>query len=421
MCTMAMTMSAENTDISGMENVVYIEPCTAEVGSVYTLSVKMKNSVEAEGFGFDLVLPEGITVALNEYGDPIAELSTERTNLNNTNHFDADFKLDGSLNIQAYSSKGRAISGNDGEVALITIQIDEDIELGTYSIQLTNIAISDFNSTTYTVDLVETSIEIVGSSGPTILDETSLVVPEETTTPVDIKVLRTIKAGEWSTICLPFAMTGEEVTAAFGDDVQLADFIDYEVEEDEEENIVKINVNFENLDPTDGMEANYPYLIKINKTEDITEFTANAVIEPDEENAVVEYDNGRTGRNRKVYGTFKGTFHAGTVVPENCLFLNGNNFWYSKGLTTMKAFRAYFLFVEVLTSIEDAKSRIAFSFESNSGTTTGVSEIENGRLKTEDSVYDLTGRRVKSSILNSQSSIQKKGVYVKNGKKVVIR
>ena len=156
--------------------------------------------------------------------------------------------------------------------------------------------ISDVNSTTYTVDLVETSIEIVGSSGPTILDETSLVVPEETTTPVDIKVLRTIKAGEWSTICLPFAMTGEEVTAAFGDDVQLADFIDYEVEEDEEENIVKINVNFENLDPTDGMEANYPYLIKINKTEDITEFTANAVIEPDEENAVVEYDNGRTGR-----------------------------------------------------------------------------------------------------------------------------
>jgi Tol biopolymer transport system component len=39
----------------------------------------------------------------------------------------------------------------------------------------------------------------------------------------------------------------------------------------------------------------------------------------------------------------------------------------------------------------------------------------------EDSVYDLTGRRVKSSILNSQSSIQKKGVYVKNGKKVVIK
>ena len=405
---MAMAMNAENTDISGMDNVVYIEPCTAEVGSEYTLSVKMKNSVVAEGFGFDLVLPEGITVVLDGNGDPKAELSTERTNLSNTNHFDADFKLDGSLNIQAYSSKGRTISGNDGEVALITIQISGDMALGTYPIQLKNIAISDANSVTYTVDLVGTSIEIVNGGSQTILDETSTSVPEATDKAVNIKVLRTIKANEWSTICLPFAMTGAEMTAAFGDDVQLADFTDYDVDYDNDDNVIGITVNFDDVPLTDGIDANYPYLIKTSK--EITEFTAKAVIEPDENDAKSEYDNGKTGKKREVYGTFQGTFHAQTVVPENCLFLNGNQFWYSKGNTKMKAFRAYFEFVDVLASVEDASSRIALSFDNSTGIRATLND--KGEMINDNAVYDLQGRRVVNP---------GKGVFVKDGKKIIIK
>lgn len=169
----AWVMKAENTDISDMDNVVYIEPCTAEAGSEYVLSVKMKNSIVAESFGFDLVLPEGITVALDEYGDPVAVLSMERTNDNITDQFGADFKLDGSLNIQAYSSKGRSISGNDGEVCLITVNIAANMTRGTYPLLLKNIAISDVNSVTYTEDLVESSIVIVGGgdvNGDNVID-----------------------------------------------------------------------------------------------------------------------------------------------------------------------------------------------------------------------------------------------------------
>jgi uncharacterized ubiquitin-like protein YukD len=53
------------------------------------------------------------------------------------------------------------------------------------------------------------------------------------------------------------------------------------------------------------------------------------------------------------------------------------------------------------------------------GQTTGVDEIENGRWKKTNMVYDLQGRNVNSSILNSHSSVLKKGVYIINGKKVV--
>ena len=149
-----------DTDISQLENTIYINRIEARAGETVTLSVKMKNSVVAEGFGFDLVLPEGISVALDEYGDPMAELSTERTNSSITNHFDADFKLDGSLNIQAYSTKGRTISGNDGEVAKITIKISESMTAGEYPIILANIAITDENSATVTVDRVKSTLEV---------------------------------------------------------------------------------------------------------------------------------------------------------------------------------------------------------------------------------------------------------------------
>ncbi|MBR2236484.1 MAG: hypothetical protein IJ887_01170 [Prevotella sp.] len=52
----------------------------------------------------------------------------------------------------------------------------------------------------------------------------------------------------------------------------------------------------------------------------------------------------------------------------------------------------------------------------------GIEEIEDGKLKIENSdgaVYDLQGRRMESSIFNSQSSIKKKGVYIQNGTKIV--
>ena len=47
-------------------------------------------------------------------------------------------------------------------------------------------------------------------------------------------------------------------------------------------------------------------------------------------------------------------------------------------------------------------------------TTTGISEIENGKLILGSPVYDLQGRRIESTVL-------RKGIYVVNGKKTIIK
>ena len=224
----------------------------------------------------------------------------------------------------------------------------------------------------------------------------------------NVLVKRTIHAGEWSSICLPFAMTESQVRACFGDDVQLANFTGCESTYDQAgENIVGLTVTFENAP---AMEANHPYIIKVSGN--ITKFKLAGVdVAPDEANALVGC-NGKTEGGETHYNRFVGTYHAATEVPALCLFLSGNKFWYSTGKTKMKAFRAYFDFYDVLSSVteENAGARIAMSFDD---TVTSICESEDACLGTRgEAIYNLRGQRL---------SKPGKGLHIMDGKLVIKR
>ena len=220
---------------------------------------------------------------------------------------------------------------------------------------------------------------------------------------MNVRVERTIKANEWSTICLPFAMSTEQVREAFGSDVELADFTGYEATEDADGNVVGITVNF---DDVTAIEANHPYIIKVS--ENISSITVHGVsIEPEEEptDATIK-------RTKKQWSEFIGTYVAGTSVPEECLFISDNQFWYSTGATTMKAFRAYFDFYDVLTEAENqmpSNSRIVMSIRKPE--TTGVTN-RYGVSKSDDRYYNLNGLRIE---------VPSRGIYVKGEKKIVVK
>ena len=151
-----------DTDISQLENTLYIEPVSATAGSEVILSVKMKNKIEAEGFQFDLELPEGVSVAKDADGYAEAYLSTERTTARKTNTFDTAFLGNGLLRVIAGSTNGSTISGNDGEVATIKLKIDNSVAAGSYPVALRNIAISDVNAVSHDVAYVKSTMTIGG-------------------------------------------------------------------------------------------------------------------------------------------------------------------------------------------------------------------------------------------------------------------
>lgn len=156
----ALLAKAEPTDISGIENVVYAESMSCSAGSSFTMSVKMKNNIEVTGFQFDLELPSGITIEQDADDFYLIALSEQRTTSAKTNYFDSAKQPDGSVRVMASSTKNYTFSGNDGEVATISINVADDVEDGKYPIVFKNIVLSDAAANSYETERVEVELTV---------------------------------------------------------------------------------------------------------------------------------------------------------------------------------------------------------------------------------------------------------------------
>ncbi len=128
-------MPEEDTDISGMDNVIYIEPTEGREGDIISLEVKLKNSITPVGCSFKLKLPEGFSLVKDSDGDVIYELSDRTKKMSVTMQ---DWN-NGSYDFALTPSTGTAtISGDDGAIITFRIQVPEETAPGDYKINLTN-------------------------------------------------------------------------------------------------------------------------------------------------------------------------------------------------------------------------------------------------------------------------------------------
>ena len=112
--------------------------------------------------------------------------------------------------------------------------------------------------------------------------------------------------------------------------------------------------------------------------------------------------------NAPVASTLTGVFYATTVAAETDYFLgqkDGEVGFYKWTGTTLKANRAYLPASAVAAEVKGLKV--------NFGDTDAIKAIENGQLTTgNEAIYNLAGQRVSKAT---------RGIYVKNGRKVVIK
>lgn len=381
-------------------NVLTVRDVNVPKGGQATIEIGCEFDTDYTAFELQLSLPEGLSLLSDEDGKPIVRRAFEGNHVISGNLLPSN----GNYKFTGYSTDENALSlPTSGSLIQVTVVADASIAIGT-SLTCT-VTSSEFTRTSdsngeYLFDVAFT-VNIVDSR--MVLDENSTAAPEAATD-VDVRVKRTIKADEWSTLVLPFDMTEVQVYEAFGDDVHLAEYIDHEMND----NDTQVTVTFDDANlAEDGLMANNPYIIKTAK--DITEFTVDGVtIYPDEEEAVAEYTNGRSGSRKVVYGTFKGTYHAQTAVPENCLFLSGSKFWFSTGQTKMKAFRAYFDFVDVSAPVGTAGAHVMMQFDYEAD---GIQTVAQSKHDA-DATYNLQGQSV---------GHPQKGIYIRNGKKIIVK
>lgn len=383
-------------------NDVVVGDVTIPQGGSGVVNIELNNNDdEFTAYQFRLILPEGLNFVADKKGNP-SFVAGDR--------YDDHSISSSALGVFSCISTTLApISGTSGSLLSVDVTASADVAVGTkLNVTLGEIECTTSGTSPKAVKFEDVTFTVtIGDPADThvVLDETSTTAPVASGGAVDIMVKRTIKANEWSTLVLPFNMTEAQVKEALGSDVQLAEFEDYEAEYDADDNVTGLTVNFVATDLSEGFYGNYPYLVKTSK--DITEFIVTSTIDPDEEGAVVEYDNGKSGKQRKVLGSLIGTYHAGDAIPNNGLFLSGNKFWYSAGATKIKAFRAYFMLNEVLSGVAEAKVR--FMVDEDAAAIEGITpDMENGVW------YTLDGRQ-----LNGKPT--EKGVYIVDGKKVLIK
>ena len=205
-----------------------------------------------------------------------------------------------------------------------------------------------------------------------------------------VTVNRSFAAG-WNGMVLPFDFTVAEAKTVLGA-TDIKDFSDIAVNAGN-------GVTLKFADATE-IKAGQPVMIKRDAACEATDFVFGDVWVPAPALQPVAKTNG------EVTYTFTATYDNTTISGETFTLILGNYFWNYDADETLsaKTFRAYF---RNDSPISESKV-VSMLFGDD---TTGISEattISNGNGK----VYDMQGRRVENPA---------KGLYIQNGKKVVIK
>ena len=203
-----------------------------------------------------------------------------------------------------------------------------------------------------------------------------------------VKLNRTLVANKWNTLCVPFAISEEEIKANFGEGTLVEKF-------------EAVNGNAVNFADATSIEAGVPYLIK--PTVAGTTYTFNgkevsADAPKAEGNADVTFQGIYSPTDITNNGTVKA---AGVTEDGKVLFVNAGSH--------TKAFRCFFT-ISDNASITPAMLKISIK-----GVETAIISIVMGNNNAADNaIYNLQGQRVNGNSLA-------KGIYIKNGKKFAVK
>lgn len=233
------------------------------------------------------------------------------------------------------------------------------------------------------------AVQVASDGGDGDWNISGLAVDGKTVTAV-----RTLYPGEWNTICLPFAMTTAEQKEQFGEDAKVV----YLNGNEKGDKLVFINNK-------SAMSAGCPYLVKVGE--------GKAQFKMTKEATALNYNETLRSRNNGTY-TFQGVFQPAELDVATSAFLGSNNTLMrpEEGKNKMYGLRAYFK-VPAQTSVE---SIVLYGLGTNGNGTTGIDNVENQVNDNAAKIYTLAGVYV-----GTDASQLAKGVYIKNGKKFIVK
>lgn len=226
-----------------------------------------------------------------------------------------------------------------------------------------------------------------------ISDNISDVIKANADMVVTVTLKRSISKDYLNTVCLPFALSADQIAEVFGEGSVVSDY-------------TSVTGTVMNFTPVTEMEANHPYIVKATETFDtknIAGVTLKAIAGNENK---IEFENAE--KTFLAYYVGSPSVYKFTSVAGDQLFLGKDGKLYRPNAegAKLKGMRAYFV-VPGGTSNE-AKVNIG-------GGLSSIDKLMNGEAMT-GKVYNLNGQYVGNTLDGLA-----KGLYIMNGKKYVVK
>jgi len=216
--------------------------------------------------------------------------------------------------------------------------------------------------------------------------------------------VRIMDTSKWYTIMLPFDVSYAKLKEVFGEDTEVWGY----------SGVYDNTLCFD--DPVtevgEGMKADTPYLIKPGEAKGEYEFNGVDVDYTDFNASPSLAVPG--GQDEQYTSTYQGTY-TNQKIPTYAYYLKNNHFYYMPDENTKLGWKAYGGVVYVGDGNSEGSGTNVSVFDLAVGHSGDASVIESYQMETKASdqpLYNLAGQQVRQP---------KRGIYVRNGKKIIIK
>ena len=132
------------------------ESVQAQSGRTFDLPVALVNQDQISALQCDIVLPEGFEMARNANGNFMVDVNGERMSESHT--LSTRQLADGSVRVLIASPDAQPLTGNQGDLFTLHINVASDMPDGSYPVTIGNIVVADVNAATSELASVQTQV-----------------------------------------------------------------------------------------------------------------------------------------------------------------------------------------------------------------------------------------------------------------------
>lgn len=250
------------------------------------------------------------------------------------------------------------------------------------------------------IALARATVRKKGEAVGVTLDEASDA--SVTGTQTNVLCNRTLKAGVWNTLCLPYEINDlSRFTAVY----ELGRL------EKIEGMATSYTIGFSKTESK--MKAGQPYIVKVDADTQLFEATADIVSEVAGSKEVTAADG--------VKAQMIGAYSPVTVAAnqDNYVFATDNKFYYMDKDTPMKGYRAY-IHLDNGTTGEPASLIFGLDGDDIQTGVVPVADVRTGEERV--NVYSISGMRVREGVKSAEAlNSLPSGIYIVNGKKYMVK